>query len=135
MITKEKMKKIIASLLAIRMLATDQQALDALNIYPTWSGDNIKYQINDRVLYEQKLYKCLQAHQSQPQWTPIAAASLWTKVLIPSPDIPEWEQPSSTNPYMTGDKVKYNNKIWISIVDNNVWQPGVYGWEEVEGGS
>ena len=26
---------------------------------------------------------------------------------------------------------EHNDKIWVSIVDNNVWEPGVYGWEEV----
>jgi len=32
---------------------------------------------------------------------------------------------------MTGDKVRHNGKIWVSIADYNVWEPGVYGWEEV----
>lgn len=32
---------------------------------------------------------------------------------------------------MTGDKVRHNDKVWISIIDNNVWEPGVYGWNEV----
>ena len=41
--------------------------------------------------------------------------------------IPEWEQPESTNPYMKGDKVKHNDKTWVSDIDNNVWEPGVYG--------
>ena len=131
MITKAKMNKIIASLLAIRAAASDQQALDALNIYPAWNGDGIEYALNSRVLYNQELYKCLQAHTSQSNWDPAAAPSLWAKVLIPGPEIPEWEQPSSTNPYMAGDKVKHNNKTWISIVDNNVWQPGIYGWNEI----
>ena len=52
--------------------------------------------------------------------------------LIPDPDvIPEWEQPDSTNPYSKGDKVTHNGKTWVSDVDNNVWEPGVYGWSEV----
>ena len=54
------------------------------------------------------------------------------KVLIPDTDtIPEWEQPDSTNPYAKGDKVTHNGKTWQSTTDNNVWEPGVYGWEEV----
>lgn len=57
---------------------------------------------------------------------------LCNKVLIPDDDvIPEWEQPDSTNGYMTGDKVIFNNHIWESTVDNNVWTPGVYGWVQV----
>ena len=66
------------------------------------------------------------------KWEPDIAPSLWAKVLIPDGTvIPEWEQPDSTNPYMTGDKVTHNWKTWVSIVDNNVWEPSVYGWEEI----
>lgn len=54
------------------------------------------------------------------------------KVLIADENvISEWEQPGSTNPYMTGNKVSYNGKIWVSTIDNNVWAPGAYGWEEI----
>lgn len=60
------------------------------------------------------------------------APSLFAKVLIPdSSTVPEWEQPDSTNPYAKGDKVTHNGKTWISTADGNVWEPGVYGWEEV----
>lgn len=131
MITKARMKKIIKSLIAIRQSATDEQALDAPNVYPEWNGNAVSYAVNDRVLYEEKLYRCLQAHESQEQWNPVDASSLWAKVLIPGPYIPEWEQPSSTNPYMAGDKVRHNDKTWVSTIDNNVWEPGVYGWNEV----
>lgn len=82
--------------------------------------------------YKKWPYRCLQAHTSQETWNPEDAPSLWAKVLIPDPSvIPEWEQPGSTNPYMKGDKVKHNGKTWVSDIDNNVWEPGVYGWTEV----
>lgn len=65
------------------------------------------------------------------EWKP-GTTSLWTRVLIPDPEvIPALEQPDSTNPYMKGDKVKHNEKTWISDYDNNVWEPGVFGWTEV----
>lgn len=32
--------------------------------------------------------------------------------------------------YMAGDKVTHNDKHWVSDVDNNVWEPSVYGWSE-----
>ena len=68
----------------------------------------------------------------QEAWTPVAAPSLWTKVLIPDVHtVPEWEQPSSTNPYQPGDKVMHNGKLWECTVANNVWEPGVYGWTEI----
>ena len=113
-------------------MLTDEQALTVPLIYPAWNGNSVSYTIGDRVMHGGMLYKCLQAHTSQATWTPTDAPSLWTKVLIPTPGvIPEWEQPSSTNPYAKGDKVKHNGKIWTSDVDNNVWEPGVYGWTEV----
>ena len=113
-------------------MLTDEQALIVSAIYLPWSDERVNYALNDRVLYNKVLYKCITAHTSQATWTPTDAPSLWTKVLIPTPSvIPEWEQPSSTNPYSKGDKVKHNGKIWISDIDNNVWEPGVYGWTEV----
>lgn len=110
---------------------TDEQAAEYKVIYPQWSGNGVFYSVGDRRQYDGSLYKCLQAHTSQADWTPTAAPSLWAKVLIPDPGtIPEWEQPESTNPYMAGDKVTHNGKTWVSDIDNNVWEPGVYGWTE-----
>jgi len=60
--------------------------------------------------------------------------SLWAKVLIPDENhIPEWEQPDSTNAYMKGDKIIFEDKIYESLIDNNVWSPAVYpaGWKEI----
>lgn len=96
-----------------------------------WEPD-VAYSYGDKRSYNGLPYRCLQAHQAQPTWNPADAPSLWARILIPDPTvIPEWEQPSSTNPYMKGDKVKHNGKTWVSDVDSNVWEPGVYGWTEV----
>ena len=111
----------------------DKDALEAKELYPVWSGEGIEYKVDDRVRYDQILYKVLQNHISQPAWTPLAAPSLFTKVLIPDPGvIPDWEQPSSTNPYMKGDKVRFEGHIYESTIDNNVWAPNVYGWTLIE---
>lgn len=115
---------------------TDEQALTVKDLYPGWSGNSVDYAVGDRVLHMDSLYKCLQAHVSQDTWMPDTAPSLWAKILIPDPEvIPEWEQPDSTNGYSIGDKVTHNNKTWESLVDNNVWEPGVVGtegqWREV----
>ena len=109
----------------------DAEALEVKGIYPEWDSA-ATYAVGVKVLYEAVLYKCIQAHTAQESWNPVDASSLWAKVLIPDPEvIPEWEQPESTNPYMKGDKVTHNGKTWVSDVDNNVWEPGVYGWSEV----
>lgn len=105
-------------------------ALQATILYPKWEV-GVNYETNTRVRYNDVLYACLQAHTSQSDWSPDVAPSLFAKVLITDENaIPEWEQPDSTNPYMKNDVVTHNGKTWISTVDNNVWEPGVYGWDE-----
>lgn len=115
---------------------TEAEAISATCLYPKWNGNGVAYVKGQRVQYDGVLYTVLQNHTSQAGWKPTAAPSLFAKVLIPDPSVvPEWEQPDSTNPYMKGDKVKHNGKTWVSLVDNNVWEPGVTGtaalWQEV----
>lgn len=110
----------------------DNDAIEAVELFPVWA-EGTEYEADIRVRHNGILYKCLQAHTAQASWNPVDAVSLWARVLIPVPEvIPEWEQPDSTNPYMTGDKVTHNEHTWVSTVDNNVWEPGVYGWDIVE---
>ena len=107
----------------------DDQAVEVQALFPAWAPDR-GYPAGFRVQYNGILYKCLQSHTSQSDWTPDASPSLWAKVLIPDPTIiPAWEQPDSTNPYSKGDKVTHNGKTWESLVDNNVWEPGAVGTE------
>ena len=111
---------------------TEAEAVAATCLYPKWSGNGVAYVNGQRVQDDGILYTVLQAHTSQPDWKPADAPSLFAKVLIPDPTvISEWEQPESTNPYAKGDKVAHNGKTWVSDIDGNVWEPGVYGWTEV----
>ena len=117
---------------------TDEQALQVPLMFPKWQVDK-EYVVGDRVLYLGTLYKVLQAHTSQAGWEPDITPSLFAKNLIVKDengeqvDIPEFEQPDSTNPYMIGDKVMFEGKVYQSLIDNNVWSPSAYpqGWEEV----
>lgn len=113
---------------------SDGAALKMSEVFPYWSGNSKEYVKDDKVLYDGVLYKVLQNHTSQEGWTPTSAPSLFAKVLTSEGEILDWEQPSSTNPYMKGDKVKFNGKIYESLIDNNVWSPEAYpqGWKEVE---
>lgn len=82
------------------------------------------------VCYGDALYKVIIPHTAQADWAPSEAASLFTKVSIA--DYPDWVQPTGAHDaYNKGDKVTYDGKHWVSTADANVWQPGVYGWEEV----
>lgn len=120
---RDKLTALVEAIKAVRASASDEVALSAKDIYPEWKTETA-YAVGDRVLYEDTLYKCLQAHTSQDTWTPSEAVSLWAVVLIPDPEvIPEWVQPDSTNPYMQGNKVTHNGHTWESLIDNNVWEP------------
>ena len=110
----------------------DADAVEAVTLHPNWAA-GASYTAGQRVQDKGILYTVLQDHASQPGWEPSVAPSLFAKVLIPDDGtIPKWEQPESTNPYSRGDKIRHLGKIWISDLDNNVWEPGVYGWTEVE---
>lgn len=111
---------------------TDEQALEVQALYPNWEDIEVGklLTIGERVNYLDVLYNVIQEHTKQELWNPVDAPSLYAKVLIPDPSvIPDWEQPTSTNGYMTGDKVKHHDKVWISLIDNNVWEPDTVGTE------
>lgn len=111
---------------------SDEQASTVISLYPAWQ-EKVDYTVGERIKYDGKLYKCIQDHTSQSDWTPDVAVSLWAEILTGTgEEILEWKQPESTNPYMKGDKVLYNEKRWISDVDNNIWEPGVFGWTIIE---
>lgn len=110
---------------------SDEEALSVAALYPTWIekiGQDLI--VGDRLWYDGSLYKVIQAHTAQDDWTPSEAVSLFTKVSIA--EYPDWVQPTGAHDaYNKGDKVTYDGKHWVSTADANVWQPGVYGWEEI----
>lgn len=129
--TRAEAKAFIDAFVKLRNIATDEMSLQVPNLYPTWKTD-VSYTLDERVLYNDVLYKVVTAHTSQETWTPDVSPSLFAKILIPDEStIYPWTQPDSTNPYIIGDKVTYNGKTYVSIVDNNVWTPDAYGWQEI----
>lgn len=110
---------------------SDESALETVSLYPVWRTGMV-YPADYRARYDGVLYRCIMTHESQETWTPAVSPSLWARVLVEDGKILPWEQPDSTNPYMIGDKVTHNGQTWISDVDYNTWEPGVYGWSVVE---
>ena len=109
---------------------TDEKALENKELFPSWNKDSFSYLTGVIVYYKDELYKVIQAHTSQADWAPDVAVSLFVKISIE--EFPEWVQPQGAHDaYALGDKVTYNNKHWESVVDANIWQPGVYGWQEI----
>lgn len=133
MISRAKAHALRALIVKASASLTDEDALDGIELFPLWAAD-IEYAADVRVRYADKLYRCVQAHTSQSGWEPPAVPALWTEVAKPG-EIPVWRQPTGAqDAYMTGDKVHYptaDDPVYRSTVDNNVWEPGVYGWELV----
>lgn len=117
----------------------DEDALSVAALYDEWDGSGVEYEQWQRVRFQGWLVKCLQGHVSQPDWTPNAAPSLWARILPGQDgsgvDVGEWEQPGSESGYAKGDRVSHAGKVWESLVDANVWEPGAHGsetvWKEV----
>lgn len=124
-ITDEKL-----TLLANKTL-TDEQAAENPSMFPEWKPSGAYYAPGDKVNYRTVLYKCLQGHESQPDWTPSASSSLWVAISDPTEEWPAWIQPTGAHDaYSVGDKVSHKDAHWVSDVDGNVWEPGVTGWTQ-----
>lgn len=109
----------------------DETATEHTDLFSPWV-EGIAYEVGNIRSYEGDLYRCVQAHTSQSDWTPDKVPALWTKIGDPAEEFPEWSQPvGAHDAYAKGDKVSFGGKHWESTIDNNVWQPGVYGWSEV----
>ena len=128
MITVEKARALRRLILKATVSLNDADALEGVELFPVWKAEQ-EYAVDDRIQFDEVLYKCVQAHTSQEDWEPDITPALWTRVSIE--EWPEWIQPTgSQDAYAMGDKVSHNEKHWISDADANVWEPGVYGWTE-----
>ena len=114
---------------------SDEDALEAVELFPLWAV-GISYEVDQRIRCEDKLYRCVQAHTSQTDWTPDATPALWTEVAKPG-EIPVWKQPTGAqDAYNKGDRVHYpdaDGPVYESTIDKNIWSPDAYpaGWKEV----
>lgn len=108
---------------------SDELALQSVELFPKWAA-GISVTVGERYQYNEVLYRVVQSHTAQSDWTPDITPALWTVVSLD--EWPEWKQPiGASDAYNKGDKVSHNNKHWESDIDANVWEPGVYGWSEV----
>ena len=128
-------EKLVDSIVFVKLAETgaidEVTATEHTEIFAAWEP-NVQYESGNLRRYPEsdgKLYKCIQAHKSQADWTPDVAVSLWVVAGDPAEEWPEWSQPiGAQDAYSQGDKVSHKDQHWISSVDANVWEPGVYGW-------
>ena len=121
MISRELARKFRKFIELMSENATDEEALDNILAFPKWEVGK-EYAKDERIRYEDVLYKVLQDHTSQADWTPDIAVSLYVRVSID--EFPEWVQPTGAHDaYNKGDKVSHNEKHWESLIDANVYEP------------
>lgn len=127
--TRGKAKQLRALIESLAITLDDATALTGVELFPAWATDTA-YAVGDRVQYNGVLYKCVQAHTSQADWMPDATPALW--VIVSVEEWPEWIQPTGAHDAYDKDaKVSHNGKHWKNTIDANVYEPGVYGWEEI----
>lgn len=129
---------------ALQMFAAsldDEKAMEVATIYDPWAVGKA-YAVGEFVTYgensvgDPQLYKVVQAHTSQADWTPDATASLFTAIGLDKQGYPVWSQPTGAHDaYNTGDIVDYNGKLYQSLINGNVYSPEAYpaGWQIYEG--
>ena len=107
-------------------------AAEHAELFAPWAYP-VKYKTGQIRRYtDGKLYRCVQDHTSQEDWTPDAASSLWAVAADPAEAWPAWSQPvGAHDAYAKDSRTSHNGKHWASDLDGNVWEPGIYGWTEV----
>lgn len=101
-------------------------------LFSPWAP-GVDYKTGQLKRRERALYRCLQGHRSQEGWEPENVPNLWKLAHDPAERWPEWSQPiCAGDEYGQGAGVTHAGERWISDVDGNVWEPGVYGWSRAE---
>ena len=108
----------------------DEAVAEYTSFFPAYEAGHT-YAAGDRFRYEGELYKVLQGHTAQGDWPPNTAVSLYVRIADPAEEWPDWVQPLGAHDvYPQGAKVSHQGKRWVSGMDANTYEPGVYGWEE-----
>lgn len=127
---------------ALQMFAAtldDEKALEVATIYDNWVVGKF-YSVGEFVLYgensvgDPQLYKVVQAHTSQADWTPDISASLYVAIGLDDDGYPVWSKPTGAHDaYNEGDIVDYNGTLYKSLINGNIYSPEEYpnGWEVI----
>lgn len=117
-----KYNELVSFLKSSRLTADDATALSGVELYPHWT-EGLTVAVGDRYQYCEVLYRCVQAHTTQADWTPDLTQALWVRVSLE--EFPEWVQPTGGHDaYNKGDKVIHNGVKYVSNIDANTTEPG-----------
>ena len=128
----ESLGRITAGKMILADELTEEETKAIAELFAPWKiGEDVEIGMLRK--YKGELYKCVQGHTTQADWTPDITPALWVIKSAPGV-IPEWVQPAGAHDaYNIGDKVTYNGHIWESSIDANVWSPSAYpaGWTDL----
>lgn len=119
---------------------TEEQALICVRLYRPFevgkaytAGEFLTYGVNR--VGDPQLYKVVQNHTAQANWTPDTAPSLFSPIGYDESGYPVWVQPTGAHDaYNIGDIVNYNGTLYQSLIDGNVYSPVAYptGWKAIK---
>ena len=112
--TREKALALRALIEKAAISLTDEDALSGMELFPLWAA-NTSYELDVRVRYGGKLYKCVQTHTSQVGWEPDKTPALWTEVAKPG----QGDTPDNPIPYEGNMELfegKYYNQDGVTYV-------------------
>lgn len=125
----EVLKAAVRKLVRIDELSPEDVE-DLVDLYEPWA-EAANVTVGEIRSYERRLYKVIQAHTTQADWTPDVTPALWQEIAPPTTEdgteiVPEWKQPTGAHDaYNTGDRVLYapTGKVYRSKIDANTTVP------------
>ena len=115
-------------------MLTDEQAVTVIDLYDEWAV-GVTYKVDARIRYGEKLYKVLQEHTAQADWTPDAVPALYVEVAPEGQYREIKDGMLSTEAFAKGEIGWYKTKdnLYESLIEANTYTPDSYpaGWQKV----
>ena len=107
------------------------EALLEVQRRPPWQA-GIAVAVGDVYAFGDNLYRCVQPHTTQADWTPPLTPALWVRFHEVEAGPQPWVQPTGAHDaYPLGAQVTHVGRLWESLYDANVWEPSVFGWRDL----
>ena len=106
---------------------SEEELSDLVDLYPAWQP-GVVAKAGKLRRYDGGLYRCIQEHTTQADWTPPETPSLWEET-VPSGVIQAWTPPTGAHDAPNlGDLRTHNDRVWESMRDGNTSEPGTDQW-------